>query len=913
MTAAGSPSPLSPLIGREAERDEVERALGAGARLCTLVGPGGIGKTRLAHEICTRIDGVFCDLSAARTATEALAAIAATLDLRATDADIDAAIERALDASKPSVLVIDNVEQITDALAPVVARWLRVLPTLSILATSRERLGIDGEELFVIEPLSTTPRGALSAAAELFARRARAHGAKSITDAEAEAVAGALEGVPLAIELAAARVKSLGINALIDARDGLLDALRSVRRDAPSRHETLRRTIDWSWQLLSERERSAFAACGAFRGSFDHEAASAVLSDDRFEASQLAQTLVERSLLRSLDGARLTLFEPLRTYAYERLVERGELDRATARHRAFFAARARRLSDAFERSASAANLAAIERDRDDLTLVAHDLSHPREALCALVALDPLARLRGTIAAQEESLTSTLSLYDGRDALRAEGLRARGRARLQRGAHSLAREDYDAAQSLAIALEAGSLPRISDPLARHCTHQSMLHASSVTSRESEDQGCALSAQLSVERGVLAQQRRELDEAQAHYLAARRSAVEASDALLLARVEANLAAVAHDRGELVLAAEGYRTALAQLSSLDERRIEGITRSNLALVLLEMRAQAPGDPTLREQAERQFDRASALLEECGDRRLFAINEGNRALLAHESGRLVAAKMANRNAAEILASLGDVRSEGLCRARLGGALAELGELDAARRELARAESLLERADDRYGLEALSLHRALLALCEARREARATGDARVWLAQTAEVRALLASTSSHGQATRSLSDDVRIASTIVSRALDAPVALDVTPAASATITRENPRNVLVIGPEALWFRIDDQPVNDLRAYGPLRRVLEALVRTQSDRSALTIEALFAAGWPAERAIASAASNRVHVTLSDLRRRGLRPWIVQREGQYVLSDALAVERSELTFHEPAAPSRRGQRRDKERK
>lgn len=866
-------APLSPLIGRDTERDEIERALSAGARLCTLVGPGGIGKTRLAQEICARIDGVFCDLSAANTRAEALATIATTLDLRANDRDVEALVAQSLAAAPPSVLVLDNLEQLTESIATLVRAWLNAQRNLSVLATSRERLGIDGEELFVIEPLSTTARGALSPAAELFARRARAQGARSISDAEAEAVAGAVEGVPLAIELAAARAKSLGISSLIDAREGLLDALRSVRRDAPSRHETLRRTIDWSWHMLTEPERSAFAACGSFRGPFDHAACCAVLDDDPRRASLLAQTLVERSLLRALDDGRFALFETLRAYALEKLVESASLARVAERHRTFFADRASRAHEAFERNASAENLAAIERDRDNLALVAKDTEHPRDALAALVALDPLARLRATVAGREDALTSTLALYPNNDSLRANALRARGRARLHRGSLSLAREDFDAAHALAISLGERSL----------------------------------AAQLSVELGVLAQQRRSLDEALAHYRSARQSALEADDALLLARVAANIAAVDHDRGELERAADGYRSALSMLASLDEPRIEGITRSNFALVLLEQRALAPRDAALREQAERQFDRASALLEASGDRRLFAINEGNRGLLAHESGRLVAAQEANARAAELLAMVGDVRSEGLCRARLGSVLAERGQLDAARRELARAEALLERADDRLGLDALALHRALLALCEARRELDASGDRSRWSAETERVRALLSRTTADAEGARSLSDDVRIAATIVARALD-----DNATVREHTPSATRPRNALVVGPETMWFRIDDHPVQDLRAYGPLRRVLDALIDARSQGRPLSIEDVFSAGWPGEKAIASAASNRVHVTLSELRRRGLRPWLIQRDGRYALSDMLDVERSEATFSEPAARSRRGQRPNKER-
>lgn len=869
-------APLSPIVGRESERAQIEQAFAEGARLCTLVGPGGIGKTFLAIDICRRIDGVFCDLSAAHSEDEALATIAAALDAARADGPIDRAIEAALTNAAPSVLVLDNVEQIGAQLAPRLRRWLSAVSPLTILATSRERIGIEGESLHVIDALSTRAIDARSPAAELFARRARAHGARSVSDADAEAVAAALEGVPLAIELAAARARTVGITALIDARDGLLDALRSVRRDTPSRHETLRRTIDWSWDRLAETEREAFAACGVFRGAFDHAACCAVLSEEPARASRMAQTLVERSLLRALEDGRFALFETLRAYADERLIERGERDAVLARHRRFFAARARRAIEAFERNASEANLAAIERDRDNLAILARDDAHPREALAALVALDPLARLRATLSGREEALTRALSRDCVEDALRVAALRARARARLDRGAIDEARADLDAAYGMAIAIDQRSL----------------------------------AAQISVELGVLAQQRRELDDALAHYRSAQQSALEVDDALMLARVEANIAAIDHDRGDFARATSGYRAALAKLSLLDVARIEGITRSNLALALLEQSATSADAGALREDAERQFDRASALLEASGDRRLFAINEGNRALLAHAANRLLAAQRCNTAAAELLATLGDVRSEGLCRARLGGVLAELGELDAARRELGRAEALLERADDRYGLDALALYRALLSLGEARREALARPDPSIWTAARDAARSQIDRAAEGRPETRSWSDDVRLAAQIVRRAMEtmAPESARARADSAALIERDARRSVLRVGEQALWFQLDEQPMHDVRAYGPLRRVLEALIEARASGAPKSIEALFDAGWPAERAIASAANNRVHVCLSDLRRRGLRPWIVQRDGRYALSDTLVVERASATFAEPAAPTRRGARR-----
>jgi predicted ATPase len=862
-------APLSPLVGRVAEREAVAQSLADGARLCTLVGPGGIGKTRVAHALCAALDGLFCDLSECRDESSALATIAAALDLRAVGAIDAATIERALRSRPPSLLVLDNVEQIVDAVASLARRWLAAVPALAIVATSRERLAIDAERAFVIEPLPTSDP--MSDAAALFVERARAAGAAEISPEQAAAVARALEGVPLAIELAAARVKVLGIDALVHHSDGLLDLLRSARRDGPSRHETLRRTIDWSWGLLSELDRSAFAACSVFRGGFDAAAAEAVLGRAGSLAIDLVQNLVERSLVQAradaLGRQRFYLFDTLRAYAAERAVQRGELASALARHRAHYVRLGARLVNDVERRPVASNLTRLELERDNLARIADDPDDPRDALRALVALDPIARLRGAVEAQERSLSRALSFVaetdePDADALRARALRARGRARLHRGAVGDARADLDAALT----------------------------------RARFDRDEPLVAQLLVELGVLAHQQRALDEASDRYLQASALASSQRDESLLARIEANLAAVHHDRAEFADAERRYRAALDRASSLHEPRLEGITRSNLALLALERGSL--------DEADRLFDRASLLLDSSGDRRLFAINEGNRALFAHFVGRLRAARDGSERAATILASLGEARSEGLCRARLGGALADLGEFSLARVELARSEALLERAGDALGLEALALHRALLAIAEA------PEAPSIRAALLVSVRASLAKVPRAGSAT--LSDDVRIAARIVEARLDAlasgagPKPLRAT--VTATLTDASTSGAtLAVGPDAEWFRLDAGTVQDLRAHGPLRRVFVALVRAQAAGEWLEIDALLAAGWPGERVVASAANNRVHVALSDLRRRGLRPWLVQREGRYQLASELRVRDSLERFVEPVAQSHRGGR------
>ncbi|MBL8684741.1 MAG: tetratricopeptide repeat protein [Myxococcales bacterium] len=879
MTQRSPLAPLSALVGRVSERERLRRAFAEGARVSSLVGPGGVGKTRLARDLCAELDGVFCDLSSATDRASMLAVVAEALDVRGDRSSAredhatvsEATIEAALASGPPSLLVLDNAEQIVDEVARVVQRWASAVAALSVLVTSREALAIDGERVFALEPLSTEPRGQEpSDAARLFVERARATGAGEIAPAVAERVASALEGLPLAIELAAARVGVLGVDAFVQRSERWIDLLRTGRRDAPRRHETLRRTIDWSWNLLSDDHRAAFAACFVFRGGFDRAAADAVLSTPSTQGIEFVEGLVHRSLIqRSSDGAsggepRFSLFESLRAYAEERAAELAITDSVVARHRAHYASLGLALVDALDRGASPLSLAAIERERANLHAIAIDPSSPRESLAALVALDPVARLRGAIETQAPALEAAIARWGStRDALLAKALRALGRTRFHRGAIEQARAAFS--QALEVAREVPSGERV------------------------------LCAQLLVELGVLEHQQRQLDRASERYLEA--LSVGGEDLRLRARVQANLAAVHHDRADFDEAERRYREALVTLGDCDDPRLEGITRSNLALLALERGAFS--------EADALFDRARLALERSGDARLYAINEGNRGLFSHATGRLDAARASCERAAETLASIGESRSEGLCRARLGGALADLGELDRARTELARAELLLERSSDALGLQALSLHRALLSLAEARMQ----GGPVVSVA-THEASALLQRLAPSGgpSGEASLSDDVRIAARIVrARVSGDHSALRAAQAVEPSVVV---RAWLEIGPSDEWFAIDEGERQDLRLYGPLGRVFVALVEAKSRPGEwLSIDALFAVGWPGERALASAANNRVHVALSDLRRRGLRPWLVHREGRYRLADALGVRRSTEGFSEPVVTvQRRGRRR-----
>ena len=342
------PLPVTSFVGRDEDRSAVTGLLGE-ARLVTLHGPGGVGKTRLALEVVSRMaaryrDGIcFCDLATiAQTASVARAiATAAGVSERAFR-PLDDQLVQAL-AGREQLLVLDNCEHVADGIAAIAERLLRETRNITVLATSRERLGVDGEHVWPVKPLVAEGPGA--PATRLFSDRARAADPAAGQDpADSAAIAelcARLDGLPLAIELAAARLPGTTARELAESLQGPLDLLTATRR-ADGRHRSLRAVVDWSYQLLTPPEQRLFDQLSVFSGWFDIGAARAVAAagDGGADLGRLVLHLVDRSLITAdRDGgpvsgrtARYRLLETLRDYGLERLRERGELDAARGRH-----------------------------------------------------------------------------------------------------------------------------------------------------------------------------------------------------------------------------------------------------------------------------------------------------------------------------------------------------------------------------------------------------------------------------------------------------------------------------------------------------------------------------------------------------------------------------------------------------
>jgi predicted ATPase len=402
--AATLPEPATPLVGRDQEAEAIsDLVVREGVRLVTLTGPGGVGKSRLAIETARRLgpgfrDGVrFVGLSAVPSADLVAAAIAAGLGLSTSGGRLLSDLESYLH-SRQLLLLLDNFEQVTGA-APLVTTLLGAAPGVVALVTSRAVLRVSGEHEFPV-PTLPVPQAGMSedaasirqyASVQLFAERAHAAAAAfELTSDNAEAVAEIcrrLDGLPLAIELAAVRVRMLPPQALLARIGDRLGLLTTGPRDLPERQRTLRSTLDWSFDLLSPPEQALFACLGVFAGPFDLRAVEAVSGDpasspaDPGQAEQAGQagqagqvidtlsSLLDSSLVRQearTGEPRFSLLETIRDYALQRLRRSADWPKAHDRHAAYFFALAEPAAAEMQGRGQLGWLDRLEAEHDNL-------------------------------------------------------------------------------------------------------------------------------------------------------------------------------------------------------------------------------------------------------------------------------------------------------------------------------------------------------------------------------------------------------------------------------------------------------------------------------------------------------------------------------------------------------------------
>jgi predicted ATPase/DNA-binding CsgD family transcriptional regulator len=442
------PLQLTSFVGREREVSEVEGLLG-GARLVTLRGPGGSGKTRLALAVASELaegfeEGPWWIELAPLSAPDLVSReVASVLGVR--DAPGRSTAEMLADhiGGTRTLVVLDNCEHLIDACTVLAESLLGSCPNLRVLATSREHLGALGEVSWPVPPLSLPdPRRPLSEqtlpdyeSARLFAERARAvkpdftldgQSAKAVTR-----ICYRLDGMPLALELAAARIRVLSVEQISERLENSLSLLTGGGRTAEPRQRTLRATLEWSYDLLDEQERRLLGRLSVFAGEWTLQAAEEVCSGDdigRNGVLDLLSSLVDKSLVLAETGgggaARYRMLEPVRQYARERLEESGERGRVRNGHAAFFLALAEEAEPALMGARQDVWLERLEREHDNIRAAlswALESGAVEVGLRLAGALGEFWYMRGHLGEARRWLEATLSRGESAESARIKPL------------------------------------------------------------------------------------------------------------------------------------------------------------------------------------------------------------------------------------------------------------------------------------------------------------------------------------------------------------------------------------------------------------------------------------------------------------------------------------------------------------
>ncbi|HEY5882227.1 MAG TPA: BTAD domain-containing putative transcriptional regulator [Nakamurella sp.] len=441
--------PLTRLIGRDAELRRITDLLADG-RLVTIVGPGGAGKTRLAQEVgstdaTVRPDGGWLIELASVTEPNgivpAMIGALGLLDTRAVDRRTERTARDSTEylfevlADADCLLVMDNCEHLIEPVAELVDAMLAGSPGLRVLATSREPLGIVGEALCLVPPLGLPPAGASAPdaadypAVRLLVERGRAVASGfDVQDANVDAVVEIvrrLDGLPLAIELAAARLRVMPIGEIARRLSDRFRLLTGGSRTALPRHRTLRAVVEWSWDLLRDGERLLAERLAVFPAGATLTAAGVVCADDRLPADDIADlvlALVDKSLLTVIDGptARYRMLETIREYGVERLAERDEAEAARAAHARFYAALAHEMDPLLRTADQLPAIATLNDERDNIGAALRylaDSGDPAERQASLdLALDMAWywQMTGAVAEASTSIAVALAATSGLD-------------------------------------------------------------------------------------------------------------------------------------------------------------------------------------------------------------------------------------------------------------------------------------------------------------------------------------------------------------------------------------------------------------------------------------------------------------------------------------------------------------------
>jgi predicted ATPase/tetratricopeptide (TPR) repeat protein len=694
------PAERDGFVGRQESLELLTKKLEAGARLVSVLGMGGVGKTRLVTRFAwtRRADfpgGVwFCDLSQARAVDVLLFAVAQGLEVPLGKADPVTQLAQAIAGRSRCLVVLDNFEQVAKYAEETLGIWLERAPLARFIVTTREVLGIVGEEILAIPPLDHGD------AVELFLKRAEAARQGSGKGADDLRTIGqlvkVLDCLPLAIELAAARVRVMTPRTLLARMKDRFDVLLSQggRRD---RQATLRAAFDWSWELLSNTEKAALARLSVFEGGFTLESASDVIgshtSTETAQVVDVVQSLIDKSFVRHIADERFDLLESVREYVGGHLRTTGSFEgsgpdceaQARSAHWRYFAS--------IDERAAVANRCA---DLSNLIAACRAAAQAGEGLSAsgcLIAAWTAHRLTGPYRAGVElaALVERTTGLGERDKARVQwvsgealdllGEAESARLHVEQGLRS-ANLSGDLTCTARLLIIRGRLQGMVGEL--DDAHASLNEACRLGEALADD---ALQTMALIGLGRLLEYQSRFAESRQYYANALAIAAARGDRRTQGGVLGNLGAIHHALGELEQARSHYERALAIVSEVGDRRWEGNGRCNLGLLYQEQGRIA--------EARAQFDMALNTAREVGHVRLESIVLCNLGILLTGEGRLVeAAENLNQAVKGSIAS-SDRRAEGQARGYLALVLAKQGLIEEAREMADRGESLLVASAD--------------------------------------------------------------------------------------------------------------------------------------------------------------------------------------------------------------------------
>ncbi len=724
-----SPLPTS-FVGRQAEMAELRQRLADGARLVTVLGPGGIGKTRFTREYgLTAVDdypgGVwFCDLTEARSAEGICQGVGRGLGVPLTEADPTVQIHSALRMRGKLLVILDNFEQVTQHAAETLGKWMQDTPHVQFIASSREPLHLQGEAAYPLDPLNSGSAGD-DAGVQLFADRARDARRNFELDAgNTEAVrkiVNELDGIPLAIELAAARVSALSPQKILERLPKRFELLTSRRRDASERQLTMLGAIEWSWNLLAPYEQLALAQCSVFRDGFFLEAAEAVIDLSTFPDAPLSmdvvETLVEKSLLRAYEvpqlpgETRYRMYESIRQFADRKMADADlggtrQVDASAlrVRHGSHFAEYGEYWA---ERTASPEGLEALNRlalEVENLLSVQDALqqAEPVPAARAILAANAVLTVRGPWSGRIERIERALAALPIDEALKGTDLLiALARAHFDCGSsEGLKRAVDDAiARSSVLPDEPESTKRKAKALSMrglaswrvgdYDVALSSCAEAEAMSREIGDRA-GISAAVAY-RGLIQNERGEYDAALASFLEVEAIRRELGDREGIATIVGNRGAIYRTRDDFDAAMACYAEAEAIHRELGDR--SGIAR-NIGQRGIIYKVLDQHDTALACYTE-----AEAIQREIGDRAGLIRNVVNRGILHNLRGEYDAALACHTEADAISRELG-------ARPLIAGIAAHIGAVHACRQEhelalarYAEAEAIHRELGNRAGL----------------------------------------------------------------------------------------------------------------------------------------------------------------------------------------------------------------------